>query len=441
MRRKTLSLVLVFTALVMAWGVFSHSFLTYWAQSNAGEVIRIRPTHPTALLKLAHASLSETVSSDQAALIARFEGMAKLPIPQKAQDEGPSMQQGAAPDLEVLARSILRSNPINAQAFSMLGSARAQAGDSEAADLFMQAAANRSPRVQTATYWMMRKSFEDKDYAKTVLWADGLLRVLPSNIQFAAPFLWRIAEDRQASHLIKDQLLSPTPWRSALFRSVKGNISDARTPLQLYLQLKTEGKAPADRELSSYMLLLIENKLYDVAYNTWLQTLSAEQLAHAGYLYDGGFEFEPGPFLFNWSFARSPGVSISRTPKEDSGGMMVVLDFSGARTPPQLLSQTTMLRPGAYTLAGTYRGQVRSRRGLVWTLECLGGGPRLGETEPILGAEKKWSSFELNVEVPTKDCQAQILKFVISARSDSETMLSGSLALSMLEIRKNQKHN
>lgn len=422
-------------AFVLTFGVASHTLLAYWANFDPERVLKLRSNHPGALLKAAQDRVNDSLTVDQATLAKRFEDLAKLPISRSAEAQASQSEEIDPQSLEGLARRILRSNPISAQPLAMLGSAVLQEGDAKAADTFMEAAALRSPRLRIASYWMMRKYYETADYQSAIYWANGLLRLSPSDIRFVAPILWRMAENKDAApNLIAALQLAP-PWRATLFQNAKGNISDARAPLQVYLQLKADGNAPPNTELTSYIALLLENKLYDVAYNTWLQTLSPDQLKVTGFLYDGGFDFNPGPSPFEWTYARS-GVQIGRQLKEDQSGMAMRIDFSGGRTSSQLLTQTTMLMPGAYTLVGSYRGEVRARRGLIWTMSCVGSSEEIGRSEAIMPNKQDWMNFETRLTVPPQNCRAQTLSLRIMARSPSETMLTGRFMLDDLAIRR-----
>ena len=76
---------------------------------------------------------------------------------------------------------------MNARALRILGQvADAEDGDLTASKL-MQAAARRSLRESVAVFWLMRESFERKDYATTVQYADVLLRTRPQTIAQVIP--------------------------------------------------------------------------------------------------------------------------------------------------------------------------------------------------------------------------------------------------------------
>ena len=68
-------------------------------------------------------------------------------------------------------RTALAQDPLNAHALRILGQLADAADNEAAAARFMQAAVHRSLRESVAVFWLMRESFERKDYATAVRYA------------------------------------------------------------------------------------------------------------------------------------------------------------------------------------------------------------------------------------------------------------------------------
>ena len=144
----------------------------------------------------------------------------------------------------------------------------------------MRAAAERSFGESLAILWMLQRSARLKDYAQTMHYADVFLRKRPQFMEHVVPALAQMAEshDPRAAAALKKVLLQNPRWRASFFEHLPARVSDARTPLNLLLGIKATDAPPTNEDVGAYLRMLIGHKLYELAYYTWLQFLSAEQL-------------------------------------------------------------------------------------------------------------------------------------------------------------------
>ena len=143
-------------------------------------------------------------------------------------------------------------------------------------------------------------------------------------------------------------------------------MTDARTPLELLLSLSNTTTPSTEAERSSYLNALVQHKLYELAYYSWLQFLPQEQLSKTGRLFNGSFDAAPSGLPFDWVFTRGAGVNLKFAQRSDQEGKRALLiefgpgrvDFSSG------LSELVLLPPGDYKLVGKYKADLVSQRGL-----------------------------------------------------------------------------
>src|ERR1700730_638894 len=407
--------------LLLFWLILSRSLVAYLAMAAPEQALFLRSNEPASLLILADRELNSTDKD-------------------KTKTAG---QPGAASKrLEQLRKQVetaLAADPLNARAYSLLGQlAEAEEAGPKTTRLMqlMQMAARHSLNETIAVEWMMRNSFENKDYPAAAFYADALLRTHPQLIDYALPILGRTAENKAAKIQLKKLLAGNPPWRPQFFQALSGAITDARTPLAIFLSLKETTAPPAAADLRGYLSFLFQHKLYDLAYYTWLQFLSPEQLENAGFLFNGSFEMKPSGLPFDWLMPQGEGVTLDIAPRpEATDKHALFLEFGQGQGRVNFpgVFQTTMLPPGDYRFKGSFNGEVVGRRGLQWSISCVGGAP-IGESQMILGSSPVWRNFEFAFTVPETGCRAQLARLALPARSPSEQLVFGSIWFDELSI-------
>jgi hypothetical protein len=457
------TVVFVALGVVLTWQVLAHSLVAYLAEASPETALSLRPDDPSTLINIADRKLNlEQPSKDAPAARTGGEtgdripsfarharkaaggegeqaegapGQAKEPaeaaerLPSNASDPELRKEVGA------LAQAALAQDPMNARALRILGQIADASNEEAAASKLMQAAVRRSRRESVAVFWLMRESFERKDFATAVQHADVLLRTRPQVAPQVTPTLARIAENKNASPELKKMLAANPPWRAAFFSTLMGNITDARTPLDLLLSIKDTPTPPTTAELREYLALLMRNRFHELAYYVWLQFLPQEQLASAGLLFNGDFESRPSGLPFDWVITAGPGVTIDLARRPDDAGQRALLvEFGHGRADFRGVAQYVMLSPGSYVLKGQYRGQLVGRRGLEWRISCAGADNPIAKTAMVTGTVPEWTEFSVAFAVPDADCRAQQVRLALDARSASEQLVTGSIWYDKLQI-------
>jgi hypothetical protein len=431
--------------------VTTKSLTAYLAGSSPKAALFLQPNYSTALLNLAAAKLRvdprfENIEPTRQVSDFKKGSLATEDIKDKAQGPAENSNRSVGNESQNIAeiRSwaelALLNDPLNARAFRILGQLSQGASDGGHADRLMQAAVRRSLQESVAVYWMMRKSYDDYDYRAALRYGDILLRTRPNVLPNLMPMFAKIAEDPSAGKELKLLLAANPPWRKPFFFWFPRSVSDARVPLDILISLKDKPSPPTAEELSGYIDLLVQYGFYDLAYYTWLQFLSPEQLSKTGDLFNGSFEDPLSATPFDWKFTKGSGAIIQIAPRPDgSREHALYAQFGPGRVAEFGVSEMIVLPPGDYQLQGSYKSQINSPRGLQWRVTCAPNPTNaIGETLAVNGASSTWQAFQVSFTVPEKDCPAQYLALVLDARSASEKFISGSIWYDDLQIKREQ---
>ena len=337
--------------------------------------------------------------------------------------------------LKATITASLASEPFNAASFSLLGLVADAEGDKTCAEELMRTAVTLSRRDSVAGIWLMRERFAAGDYAAAVRYAGVILRDGYASFNVVAPVLTRIMETPDGAAHVERLMLDNPQWRQWYLASMTPFITDARTPLRLMMALKAADATVPPESVRAYLDVLVNLKLYDIAYYTWLQFLPTDQLERAGYLFNGNFSHPPSGIPFDWRFV--PGTNYTADVAEWPGGggdRALSLQFGEGRVEAIDVHQTIMLRAGTYVLRGRYLGSAIGPRGVQWEIRCRDTGTLVGHSPNVQGAFSEWRPFEWTFPIPDKGCPAQDLTLMSAARSASEQFIRGAIWFDDLSI-------
>jgi hypothetical protein len=447
-------LLIVALAAFLIWEVITRSFAAYFADASPEMAIRLRPTDPVALLNLGESHLTRALEGSATAEAKGLSPSSKNnDTPKNTDDpqahnaditEKPTSNPSVETDPKRLARvrslaeTSLLYDPLNARAFGILGEISQETSDDKRTKALMQAAVRRSLFQSQAVYWLMEDSYEARDYRSAMKYADIFLRTRPQVIAAVMPVLGEMAETPGANVELKRILAENPPWRSQFLASLPDSVSDARSPLDVFLSLKDTATSPTAADLRRYLDFLVAHKFYDLAYYTWLQFLPSDQVSKVGHLSNGNFELPNFAPPFDWLLTQGSGASIEIAPRPDRDGQHALfMEFGPGRVNTFGVTQMVLLTPGLYQFRGTGKIDIVSQRGLKWRVTCVNGTSPVGESPVLDGTGTSWKDFDFTFVVPD-DCPAQYVSLVFDARSASEQFISGSAWFDDLEITPQQ---
>lgn len=433
----------------LGWAIMTHSLVAALARIDPSYALMIRSDDPGALIHLADRTI-DALQRDRAAVTKEtrrgfggLAGPATDPTAAKApSDQEPRSATGddlRRPDnLGRWASAVLAQEPGHVRALVILGQLKRWAGAAEQAATLLRASAHRSLREPVPQAWLINEALERQDWSLVMRHADILMRMHPQAIAALMPLIAHMAESPVSASVVSEAVTGSPPWRRAFFTELQSAVTDARTPLDLLLRLKETASPPTVTELRSYLNFLVERKFFDLAYYTWLQFLTPQQLAMVTSLFNGSFEERPSGLPFDWMLPTggTASVAIARRPDRPSSRALVV-HFGHGRVELHATSQVLRLTPGRYRFDGEVMGEVRGHRGVRWRLTCLGEGERnIGESAMFVGAFKDWMGFSFQAAVPESGCAAQRLSLILDARTPSERLVSGSIWFDELSIHR-----
>lgn len=446
-KRRLRMIGMAVCGVVLAWLVLSGSLASYLADNAPQTALWLNPREPTALLNLADHAIN--IPPARSASPAGGAEPVAAPPADAARPAGPErdfaefgmVDAKAGIDLPAVrgwAEAAIVDDPLNARALRILGQAAAAAGNDAAAARFMQMAARLSLHQSIAVYWLLVHSVERKDYKAALTYADVVLRTLPGFGDYVMPALARIAEDGNAVGLLKAALADDPPWRSVVLQNLPRAVVDERSLLGIFLALRRSQHPPTAAELDPYLNFLVEHRMYQLGYYTWLQFLRPDELVGAGLLYNGDFETPPSGAPFDWRIEQGFGVSIDVAERPDKpGDHALSLAFESGRVEYHSVKQLLMLTPGRYHLAARYKGELVGPRGLKWRLTCAENPEHpFAESAMISGRAPAWSDVGLDFAVPAGACRAQYLSLDLDARMPSERFISGTIWFDDLRIQR-----
>ena len=441
--RKGASLAVVSLAgALVFYLILRHSLPAYLAQVSPETAVRLRPSQPDALIKLVEHVLDPQFGAQAAASRPGRPAGGQAAAPAEDGSRGGSTEplafarEGMGLALaQRMAEKAAQADPLNARAFRLLGEVAARQGDEARSSALMKAAARRSLHESGALLALLKSALIRSEYGEAAYDIDALLRVRPKLLPYLVPALAVMSERPEARPFVVKLIEANPPWREGFFEQLPRNIASIQTPGDLLLGLKDTAWAPTRTEISAYLSFLVGKRLYQEAFGYWVQLLTPAQLQSVGLLYNGDFRQPPSGLPFDWEVHSGLGYTADVAPGYLlSSKSSLNLEFSGARTEFRPISELLVLAPGTYVVKGTWRGNIVAKRGLLWQVRCTEGEAVLGSSQLFHSNSAEWTPFQYEVSVPADGCPAQKLTLILDARSQSETLLDGSIWFSELEI-------
>lgn len=331
------------------------------------------------------------------------------------------------------ARDLLRREPLQAQAFRILGAAADAEHDTTQARLFYALAVRYAPRDPRGRAWIIDDQIRSGRYSDAMRNIDIMLRTSPAQGANLFPIMARLAANPDFAHALAHTLSANPLWRASMLGVLLAHGSDVAVN-EVHSALQTSGGL-SPQETGLWVDRLIAEGRWGEAYSYWASGLSLAPGASLPLVYNGGFESEPTGTGFDWRIPRTAGVLIERDADSGATGSFAMhLTFLGTRVPQINFEQRLFLAPGSYQLHFRARAQsLHSDDGLQWMIACEKKSQPL-LTGPALDGNFDWKPFEGNFTVPALDCLTQRLYFHNPGAAAAGKTVSGDLWLDDMAI-------
>ncbi|MGD0635828.1 MAG: hypothetical protein ABSA13_16500 [Beijerinckiaceae bacterium] len=391
-------------------------YLAYLDYGDPRTALRLRPSDPSATLKLA----DERMQEQRLAQIRAKLGVATAP----AENANPLSSQ----EIEQMRQDVeaaLAREPLDAGGVRLLGELR---NDSSSKPL-MLAALDLSKHENRALGWLIADSLKNGSYKESLDYLDILLRSDPVFIQPMALVLVAMLENAAIRPDVTRLLTTNPPWSRQMLPILLQRIGNPDAAVSLLSTLKEQHADNVDELVNVYSRRLLGEKNFETAFSAWRRLLAPDQSAKLKNIYNGDFSLARSGSPFDWTFSNVNGVSIGIVEtNESSPARALRLEYGVGRAAAHSVSEIVKLAPGRFKFGGSYKGALIGPRGHIWRLVCVNGaGNIIGQSELIFGAGEQWRDFSFDVDVPDHDCPFQRVELFLDARSASESLVSGQI--------------
>ncbi len=320
-----------------------------------------------------------------------------------------------AAEVESRLRAAVPYNAGDARLYSLLGESLSKEGDDKAAAGMFDHALLLARTEIHALRWSIQRAVTAGDHRQALDRMDMLFRRWPEQIGLIAPAIPAVFADQNGYDAFAERLRASPPWRPALLRALAGETSTNKVfAAQLLQDLATGPTPPSSAETASLLAGLFRDKQYDLAYRTFLLTLTEPEKELSGAIFDGTFQRAPSGRLFDWSARQQPGVVVSLP--ATSGGLSV--EFANTPVMRIGLQQYLKLPAGAYRLE--FKASAFSAvmpKSLLWNLACVGPAGAVAQVE-IPDGDYRDRVVTGDFTVPA-DCPLQLLTLQTRAMVES----------------------
>lgn len=258
------------------------------------------------------------------------------------------------------------------------------------------------------------------------------------------PHLRAMAGNPSTATLIEPFANNPPKWWGAFFNYLATDPQTSAVLLKHLYTLRLGSSLPlGEGEMTQYINRLVKDKRWTDAYAVWQTSLPQEAAAYKGLIYDGGFEGEWHNTGFDWFFTRHKQLKIQPDLTFGMDGHRALkINFNPSKHIKfQHVWQRLLLKPATYELSLRFRtDHFRTTKGLQWRVRCSEDDRVVAES-PVLHESNNWSIFTAPVEVPSVNCETQVLRLEAASPYPHDQVFKGDIWFDDIQITPLSNHD
>lgn len=257
-------------------------------------------------------------------------------------------------ELETQAKDIIKYMPNDPRGFVMLGQIQAAGGDLSGADFSFAHALEVSDTNLPALRWQLLRAIEGGETAVAARTLRLMTLRWPSTWDQSVTDVARIMQQPNGISILADTFQAESPQRRRFLEELRGSPETLGLAARVTLQLFQQEAPNLGPEIGRTLDLLMQAGQASAARNLLLFTLTPNEQATIGYVFNPSFEQfgDKGPF--DWDLVPRSGIALARTPPPETN---VTIDFLNAPTRLRTVSQTVLLETGTYEMAVEASGE------------------------------------------------------------------------------------
>lgn len=318
---------------------------------------------------------------------------------------GADAVQGRTPDAQTMSLfgELSKAAPLHSQPFLVQAALAEKDGNDALAEQLLLEARRRDPRSVGARYLLADVWLRQGKILDGLGEMASLSRLVSGSAVQLVPALAQYAQSPGAPQNLRRILASNPRLKDPLLGALAADPKNAGLILYLQGPASESGKGQVPTWQPRLLNAFIQQGAYQDAYRLWRRLAGLPEGVPVP-IFNPGFEPNPAPPPFNWTFTSS-GAGFT-----EAGDGMRVLYYG--RTDASLASQLLLLPPGTYRLASPVNGTVTAGT-LAWVLTCL------PQSKPIMSLDLTNSASPVIFQVPA-NCPAQKLELVGQAQDMPE---------------------